>query len=169
MAQFLFPTSFLKASEIDPTLVVRPLCSDDYKKGHCEILGQLTEVGQVTQEQWLERFEYMRKHNDSYFIVVIEDSKKGKIIASGTVMVERKFIRNCGLCGHIEDIVVDKTYRGKNLGKEIIDQLKHVGFLQGCYKIILDCSEDNVPFYNKCQFYKKEVQMVLYKHQANKL
>ena len=26
--------------------------------------------------------------------------------------------------------------------------------------MILDCSEDNVPFYNKCGLTKKEVQMV---------
>ena len=30
----------------------------------------------------------------------------------------------------------------------------------GCYKVILDCSEENVPFYEKCGLTKKEVQMV---------
>lgn len=30
----------------------------------------------------------------------------------------------------------------------------------GCYKVILDCSEDNVPFYEKCGLTRKEVQMV---------
>lgn len=30
----------------------------------------------------------------------------------------------------------------------------------GCYKVILDCSEENVPFYEKCGLIKKEVQMV---------
>ena len=30
----------------------------------------------------------------------------------------------------------------------------------GCYKVILDCSEENVPFYAKCGLTKKEVQMV---------
>lgn len=37
-----------------------------------------------------------------------------------------------------------------------MDQAKEVG----CYKVILDCSEDNVNFYQKCGFTKKEVQMV---------
>lgn len=31
---------------------------------------------------------------------------------------------------------------------------------QGCYKAILDCSDSNVPFYEKCGFTQKEVQMV---------
>jgi len=32
----------------------------------------------------------------------------------------------------------------------------------GCYKIILDCSEDNAPFYEKCGLSRKEIQMVKY-------
>ena len=66
------------------------------------------------------------------------------------------------MVGHIEDIVSHKDYRGQNLGLIIIDTLKHIGKGQGCYKIILDCSEKNVGFYEKCGFTKKEVEMVLY-------
>jgi len=45
----------------------------------------------------------------------------------------------------------------------VIDQLKAIGFAQGCYKIILDTSEKNVGFYQKSGFVTKEVQMALYK------
>lgn len=31
---------------------------------------------------------------------------------------------------------------------------------RGCYKVILDCSEDNIAFYQKCGLERKEVQMV---------
>lgn len=31
---------------------------------------------------------------------------------------------------------------------------------QGCYKVILDCSEANQAFYEKCGLTRKEVQMV---------
>lgn len=30
----------------------------------------------------------------------------------------------------------------------------------GCYKVILDCAENNVAFYEKCGLTRKEVQMV---------
>ena len=30
----------------------------------------------------------------------------------------------------------------------------------GCYKVILDCSDDNAAFYSKCGLVKKEIQMV---------
>jgi len=45
----------------------------------------------------------------------------------------------------------------------VIEQLKHIGFAQGCYKIILDCNDKNVGFYQKCGFKQKEIQMALYK------
>ena len=84
------------------------------------------------------------------------------MIGCGSLILERKFIRNLGLCGHIEDIVISKEYGGKNLGKRIIETLKQIGQANGCYKLILDCSEQNEPFYNKCGFKKKEIQMVWY-------
>ena len=95
----------------------------------------------------------------TYFIAVIEDISKSKIIAAATLIVELKFVHDCGKVGHIEDVVVNSDYRAKNLGKRIIDHLKSIGAQQQCYKIILDCAEKNVAFYEKCGFVKKEFQM----------
>ena len=47
-----------------------------------------------------------------YYILVIEDLASKRVIGAGSLIIERKFIRDLGLCGHIEDIVVDATYRG---------------------------------------------------------
>jgi glucosamine-phosphate N-acetyltransferase len=44
------------------------------------------------------------------------DEEKGRIIAAGTLLLEHKFIRGCGTAGHIEDVVVDSSYRGLRLG-----------------------------------------------------
>jgi len=48
---------------------------------------------------------------------VIEDRVHGKIMGAGTLLVEPKFIRECGSTGHIEDIVVHEAARGLGLGK----------------------------------------------------
>lgn len=42
----------------------------------------------------------------------------------------------------------------------LIDELVRVARQQGCYKVILDCAEHNIPFYEKCGLSRKEVQMV---------
>lgn len=36
----------------------------------------------------------------------------------------------------------------------------------GCYKLILDCAEHNVAFYEKCGLTRKEIQMVRSVHSA---
>jgi hypothetical protein len=33
---------------------------------------------------------------------------------------------------------------------------------EGCYKVILDCSEANAAFYERCGFSRKELQLALY-------
>lgn len=46
--------------------------------------------------------------------------------------------------------------------RRVIAALVSYAQRQGCYKVILDCSDSNVPFYQKCGFTRKEVQMVSY-------
>ena len=49
----------------------------------------------------------MASRNDTYYVLVICDSQN-VIVGTGAVIVERKFIHNLGLVGHIEDIAVAK-------------------------------------------------------------
>ncbi|CEH18447.1 acyl-n-acyltransferase [Ceraceosorus bombacis] len=98
----------------------------------------------------------------TYYPIVILDKQKDSIVATGTVFMERKFIRNLGDCGHIEDIAVDKNVQGKGLGKRIIQALTGISDAAGAYKTILDCSEDNQPFYVKCGYKHAGVEMAKY-------
>ncbi|BDA44726.1 Glucosamine 6-phosphate N-acetyltransferase [Coccomyxa sp. Obi] len=141
--------------------VVRDLEKGDFSKGFPGILGQLTTVGEVSQEILLDRFEEINSSPD-YKVIVIEDPKSNKIIATASLLIERKFIRSCGKAGHIEDVVVDQTYRGKHLGQRVIEALLVAAKEAGCYKVILDCAEANAAFYEKCGLTRKEVQMVKY-------
>ncbi|KAJ4752716.1 Glucosamine 6-phosphate N-acetyltransferase, partial [Rhynchospora pubera] len=93
---------------------------------------------------------------------VIEDPISGCIFASGSVLIERKFIRGGGKVGHIEDVVVDKAARRIQLGQRIVDHLVHYAKTVGCYKVILDCKPDLREFYKKCGFVESNVQMALY-------
>lgn len=141
---------------------VRKLEISDKKKGFVELLQQLTVCDSISDEAFEERFREVAKYGNDHLICVIEDKGSGKIIATGSVFIEKKFIRNCGKVGHIEDVVVDSNVRGKRLGKRIIEFLSDHARSMGCYKVILDCSSDNMPFYNRCGFKQKEMQMVKY-------
>ncbi|RLV91425.1 Glucosamine 6-phosphate N-acetyltransferase [Spathaspora sp. JA1] len=81
----------------------------------------------------------------------------GLIVATGILFVERILIHECGLVGHIEDISVYEREQGKKL----VTSLAKLAKKAGCYKVILDCSEENVPFYNKCGFKICGIEMSL--------
>jgi len=168
--QLLFSTSLISPEvqvELPSGYKIRPLASDDYERGFLETLSVLTEIGNVSKAQFLERFNYLKQHNHEYFTLVIL-SPEDRVVGAGTIFIERKFIRNTGLVGHIEDIAVNKNQQGKKLGLRVIQALKYVGANRGCYKVILDCSEKNVPFYEKCGFTRKEVEMAWYCNESPK-
>lgn len=130
----------------EPWLHVRPLKSGDYRRGFLQSLSQLTNVGEVTETQFLNRFAEMRAKGD-YYVTVIEDLRSNKIIGSATLVIERKFIHSCGIRAHLEDVVVDDTYRGKQLGKLIVVTVTLLAEVLGCYKMSLECKDKLIPFY----------------------
>jgi glucosamine-phosphate N-acetyltransferase len=85
-----------------------------------------------------------------------------EIIASGTIFIETKIIRDGKNVGHIEDIVVSKKWRGQGLSHLILDRLKDIARENKCYKVILDCSEEVKNVYIKNGFQVKGIQMAEY-------
>eukprot|EP01136_Pigoraptor_vietnamica_P008167 Opistho-1_new@43158 len=160
-SQTLFPATLLDGLDKDRLsslgLIIRPLEKDDYDKGFLELLSQLTKVGDVSKERFAAQFEAMVAARDTYYVVVIEDPAVDRLVACATLVVELKFIHGASKRGHIEDVVVDEKQRGRQLGKVIIDALKHLGEVTGCYKVTLDCKKDRVGFYEKCGFSNEEI------------
>ncbi|MCD7469707.1 hypothetical protein HAX54_008872 [Datura stramonium] len=66
--------------------------------------------------------------------LVIEDVRSGKIVAIGSVFLEKKFVRNCGKARHIEDVVVDSSACGMQSGKIIFEYLADHAHSMGCIK-----------------------------------
>ena len=83
---------------------IRPICKNDFYKNFTDLLSQLSTTGNITYQNFL---NVINSLNNNHLIYVIEDNNK--IIASGTLLIENKFIHNCSKVGHIEDIVVDKN------------------------------------------------------------
>jgi len=144
-----------------PGYALRPLESADYDRGLLQCLSQLSVVGPITRTEFMEQYTWMKTH-PGYYAIVIHEVETDRIVGMGTLIVENKFLHHCGKVGHIEDIVVDDAMRGKRFGQRIIDTLKSVAESTGCYKVLLDCSEHNVAFYEKCGLKRKDVCMAFY-------
>ncbi|EON66435.1 glucosamine-phosphate N-acetyltransferase [Coniosporium apollinis CBS 100218] len=148
-------------SQLPPSYTCRPIQRSDYHSGFLDVLRVLTTVGDVSEAQWNKRYDWMSARSDEYFLLCILNGED-KIVGTGTLVVERKFIHNLGIVGHIEDIAVAKDQQGKKLGLRIIQALDFVAEKVGCYKSILDCSEANEGFYVKCGFKRAGLEMAHY-------
>jgi glucosamine-phosphate N-acetyltransferase len=107
-----------------------------------------------TYEQFIETINYIKPFSEIWIIEYEND-----IIATGTIIYEKKFIYNNSILAHIEDICVKSSYRKLGIGKLLINKLMDIAKYNGCYKITLVCSFENILFYKKCGLEKRGFQM----------
>lgn len=93
-------------------------------------------------------------------IYVIESNNK--LLGAGTILFEKKFIHNISLYAHLEDIIIKKEYQSNGYGKLLLENLIKVCKEKNCFKILLDCNKELIPFYQKCGFTLHSNQMVIY-------
>lgn len=137
---------------------IRVLEPNDYFRGFLKLLERLTVVGDISYGRFT---EYLNSQNKNTTTYVIEDTNQC-LVATGTLILEKKYTHNLSVVGHIEDIVVSKDHSGKGLGKHLMTYLTRMAEDKQCYKVILNCKKDNISFYNKCGYVEKEVEMVKY-------
>jgi glucosamine-phosphate N-acetyltransferase len=142
------------------SFILRELQDDDLSNGFFETLSNLSEVGSISKEKNLaEKILNIIKHDKNYITIIAEDQKNHQVIGTATLLIEQKFIHNGGKAGHIEDVVTRKGYEGRGIGKEIMKELIKIAKENGCYKIILDCDEKVISFYEKIGFRKHSIMM----------
>jgi len=136
--------------------IIRELRKEDLWNGFLTTLDSLRQASDIDKNKADEIFEKINSNSDHIVAVAELD---GKIVGSTTLLIEPKFIHKGGLVGHIEDVVVDKKFQGQKIGEKIMKYLLEFAKNRGCYKTILDCTDDVKPFYEKLGF----------KHIANEL
>lgn len=133
----LFPASLISPEVIaalPPDYTIRPLRRSDYNRGYLDVLRVLTTVGDISEDMWNQRYEWICSRNDEYYMLVVCDGAD-RVVGTGSLIVERKFIHSLGMVGHIEDIAVEQGQQGKKLGLRIIQALDYVAAQVGCYKV----------------------------------
>jgi glucosamine-phosphate N-acetyltransferase len=131
----------------------------EIKRHYLLLLGELTTVSDMTNEQF---YKHIQEINSMGQIIVGIEYESETIVCSGTIIIEPKIIHGGRPAVHIEDIVVLEKWRNKGIAKDLLKQLKEIAISKNCYKIILDCNERLVSFYEKSGFSKKGIQMFEY-------
>ena len=128
---------------------VRKLEEKDLFNGFLESLDSLRKASNLSPKKAKSIFKTISSDKNYKIYVAVLDSK---IVGAATIFIEQKFINEGGKVGHIEDVAVRKKYQGNGIGQEIVKELVKYAKKKGCYKTILDCSDDLIPFYEKIGF-----------------
>ena len=137
---------------------IKELEKDDLIDSFFDTLSNLTEIGKDVYNKGFSQkiFEEIRKSSNIKIFVAIKDTD---IVGSITGIIEQKFIHNGGKICHIEDVVTRKGFENLGIGSALVKTILELARQEKCYKVILNCSEDNSNFYEKLGFYKHDTGM----------
>jgi len=147
----------------------RELQAGDYNKGFWDTFRSIkpaeeqnSEYNHVNEKEFQDILEHINGSGYIHKIIVAE--YKGKIVGTGAIFIEPKFIHKGGKVGHIEDLAVLEEHKKPGVSDKIVNALKDIGIDAGCYKIIVNCKEEkeHTEFFNKKGFHQKNHQMAHY-------
>jgi glucosamine-phosphate N-acetyltransferase len=132
-------------------MIIREFVKEDINNGLISLLKEVWHITEITDET----YEDFTQNNNHMFVVEYE----GQIIGCATLHLQKKLIRDGGIAGFIEDVIIKEKFRGKEIGslliKKLIDKSKELG----CYKVVLSCFPERENFYIKNGFYKESANM----------
>ena len=143
-------------------IVIRSIVQDDYSD-YLTLMREFHGYNyEITYDNFCKKMQSM-VDNDFCNILVIYSNIERKLLGAGSIYKLVKLHNNS--VGQIEDIIITEKYRGFGYGKMLIEKLCHIGLHKfNCYKIILNCLDKNIKFYEKCDFIVAGVEMKLNKN-----
>tara|TARA_A100000164_G_C21804285_1_gene722256 strand:- start:618 stop:1040 length:423 start_codon:yes stop_codon:yes gene_type:complete len=136
-------------------VIFRKVIKEDLDKVF-KILNQLKELNIESIDKELAWNSFNENKSTKSRVGILDN----EIVAYGSIVIENK-IRG-EVAGHIEDIVVDKNYRGRFIGENLIKELINIGKKNSCYRITLFCKENLENFYSRQGFKKSSINMKKY-------
>jgi phosphinothricin acetyltransferase len=124
---------------------------------------KITDYSQVVQI-WKESFsnKFDQEINTKYISdpnsITLVSVDNNTISGVASLHIINKLTRTLGL---IEDVAVNENYRGKGIGKKLVQKLIGLASDKKCDKIVLNSSEKTSSFYKKIGFEKNQIQMII--------
>jgi glucosamine-phosphate N-acetyltransferase len=135
---------------------------ENIKSKYMGLLWHLTKLASITVEEFIWKIESIARMGEIMICFYLDDEKEIHIVGSGTIIFEPKLIHGCRSVGHIEDIIVQPSHRGKGIATGLLNVLNQLAIEHGCYKTILDCKPELEELYVKSGFEKNGIQMSKY-------
>jgi glucosamine-phosphate N-acetyltransferase len=155
--------SEIKYIQLIDLIEKNPEYIDKIKEQYLFLMSELTLTTYIETDLFIRNVERINEIG-SIVVGILNDlsSNSFEIIASGTIIIEPKIIREGKNVGHIEDIIVTKHMRGRGISHKILDILKLFARGSNCYKVILDCENEVKNVYIKNGLKVRGIQMSEY-------
>lgn len=118
---------------------------------YIEILNQLSDCTRSSPYQTALFLDYHKKNysNFKYYGAFYNN----QLVGIASTILENKIAYGHSQCLHVEDVVVDAEYKSMGVGKALLEFIKDKAKSLGVRKIILNCDEDKIQFYEKVGFF----------------
>ena len=135
-------------------VIINNLEKNDFQN-YLHLINQFRPINkEISYESFCELYDKIFLSSEIYVARL-----NGNIIGSIKVFYEQKFINNCALYAHVEDVIVDENYRHLKIGSQLLDYVKKKAIEKDCFKCTLVCSEEVSKFYVNNQFEKRGINM----------
>ena len=135
----------------------KKITEKDINEDYISLMSQLSNTLSTDINKLKTFFKNNIENNNNIIQYIFR--KNNENVGLITIIIEPKFIHDCSFVGHIEDVIIDKKFRGYGYGKKLIEFAINECKIKNCYKVILDCNKKNINFYKKTGFIKTEYQM----------
>lgn len=130
---------------------IRKLSKKDLKNiSFFETLSNLRKIKNLSLRSAQKIFNDCQKRGIETYVAVY----KGEVVGTIRLLFEAKFYHSGQLAAHIEDVSTHKKYIGQGVASALIKHVIGVCQKKESYKIILDCDNDLLKFYQKFGFKK---------------
>lgn len=130
-------------------MTIRLMDATDLNRKFLETLDALKPTG-LTLQQAIEIFRRRMKSRIQTYVALMDD----RVVGTASLLIEPKFIHAGGVVGHIEDVAVSADYQKHGVGRALIEHLLNQCRDQRCYKVILDCADELIPYYERLGFHR---------------
>ncbi|MBU1203429.1 GNAT family N-acetyltransferase [Patescibacteria group bacterium] len=139
--------------------VVRQLEEKDFVtgSGFVETMANMSDISILDIDKLKDIWLAAKKQNIYFFVAEME----GQIVSTVKLLIEPKFFHGGKAAAHIEDVVTRSGYEGRGLSKALLLEAIRTAEKENCYKVILDCKKELVPFYEKSGFKEHDICMRL--------
>lgn len=142
---------YLQKFTIEDILSNNDNLTDTNLKNLCHVYNQLSPTNDSDLNE-IKTHILNTKNNTTNKMKIYVVKYEDEIIGTASIIIETKILRNLSKVAHVEDVVIDSEYRGLGLSKTLLNTIIDYAKSEECYKIILDCSNNLIKFYQKFGF-----------------